>query len=386
MHNFSCMISPETFIQDFRDLRRKSPQCGSWARASENCDYGDIMVVSKDSYMCFNSGNCQNAYYCEDSRQMTDCCDCTFCEGCELCYECVDCDNCYDCNYSQDCSNCRSTDFSYGCKRCKNCFGSVDLRDKEYCMFNEQLTKEEYEKRLNDFDYASASIRDAAFAKVEALKLEMPRMYTHQLDNENCTGDYVYHSKNCHICFDTRHTEDSGYIIQANLDMGTKDSWDCGPIPTGMDLCYDVGYAHYLFNCHHLYFCGNLKECNWCTDCFESANLFGCVFLKNFDKGYHILNEEVSEEDFKRLVPRIEEVLKNNGIYDIWDLINKEVPAQPVIEARDMKRICLLCESDFVLVNDEVKFLDEHKQVWPMYCPPCRASHRINLQIGRAHV
>ncbi|MEK7127086.1 MAG: hypothetical protein AAB848_03170, partial [Patescibacteria group bacterium] len=116
------------FIQKFRKLFLASPQCGSWTRASENCDYGDISTVSKDCYMCFNSGNCQNAYWCEDSRALTDCTDCAFCENCEMCYECVDCDTLYGSNFCQDCTNCEDVHFSYDLKRCKNCLGCAGLR------------------------------------------------------------------------------------------------------------------------------------------------------------------------------------------------------------------------------------------------------------------
>lgn len=229
------MINPQTFITDFRTLFLNSPQCGSWTRACENCDYGDIITVSKDCYMCFNSGNCRNAYYCEDSRTLTDCTDCAFSENCVLSYECTDCNDCYNCDYCQDCNNCRDIHHSYDLRRCKNCAGCVGLRDKEYFIYNEQYSKKEYEKILATFTIDQK--------KFEELKQKTPRMFVHQFDTQNCTGDYISHSKNCHMCFDTRHTEDSGYITQANLDMGTRDSWDCGPIPTGMDLCYDVAYS-----------------------------------------------------------------------------------------------------------------------------------------------
>ena len=372
------MINPKTFIEDFRVLRKASPQCAAWTRASENCDYGDIITVSKDCYMCFNSGNCQDAYYCEDSRALKDCSDCSFCESCELCYECVDCDACYNCNYCQDCSNCSDLNFCFGLKRCKNCFGCVDLRDKEYCIFNQQYTKEDYVKTLAEFDMSNDVMKEAAWAKVEKLKLETPRMFTHQLDVQKCTGDYVYHSKNCHMCFDTRHTEDSGYITQANLDMGTRDSWDCGPIPTGMDLCYDVSYVHFSFDCKHLYWCGNLKNCNWCTCCMESSNLFGCSFLKNKEDGYYILNQKVDKQVFDELVPQIEKELESQGIFDLYDLFYKPLnEPKAVVDNVNRSRECFLCKSSFELCDEEIEFYKEHDINWPVYCFNCRADRRF---------
>ncbi|MBT7736650.1 hypothetical protein HN709_03095, partial [Candidatus Peregrinibacteria bacterium] len=273
------MESVSNFITEFRKLYLKSPQCGSWTRASENCDYGDITTVSKDCYMCFNSGNCRDSHFCEDSRALKDCIDMAYCEECELCYECTDCDGCYSCDFCQDCANCNDIHFCYDLRRCKNCIGCVGLRDKEFCIFNEQLNEEEYRKKEKKLDLDNKNGIEFIEEKVRELSKTIPRMYVHQRDTTKCTGDYIYHSKNCHMCFDTRHTEDSLYITQANLDMGTRDSCDCGPIPTGMDLCYDVSYAHYLFNSKHLYWCGNLKDSQWCINCLEGENLFGCNFL-----------------------------------------------------------------------------------------------------------
>jgi hypothetical protein len=377
-------INPETFIQDFRELFMKSPQCGSWTRASENCDYGDITTVSKDCYMCFNSGNCQDAYYCEDSRALTDCVDLAFCEGCELCYECVDCDSCYGSNFCQDCHNSNDIYFSYDLRRCKDCIGCVGLRDKQYFIFNKSYSREDYERIFNDFDFDNDEVIAKIEGELEKLKKKVPRMYAHQLDTTKCTGDYVYHSKNCHMCFDTRHTEDSGYITQANLDMGTKDSWDCGPIPTGMDLCYDIAYAHYLFNCKHLYFCGNLKESQWAVNCMESENLFGCHYMKDKQNGFYILNQKVEEDFYNEMTAKINKMLTEKGIYTIYDLLHKDLSKGKVeISDDQFQRECVLCEGEFELIPTEVEFYKEKDIIFPVYCPSCRADQRINLRNER---
>ena len=377
-------ISSQTFIQDFRDLFLKSPQCGSWSRASENCDYGDIITVSKDCYMCFNSGNCRNAYYCEDSRALTDCTDCAFCENCELVYECTDCDDCYDCNFFQDCHNCNGVQFSYDLRRCKNCIGCAGLRDKEYCIFNKQYDKDRYEEYLSQINLTDEKVLTKINDELEKLKRETPRMFAHQFDTTNCTGDYIYHSKNCHMCFDTRHTEDSGYITQANLDMGTKDSWDCGPIPTGMDLCYDVSYSHYLFDCQHLYWCGNLKNSQYCANCMESENLFGCQYLQHKREGFYILNQKVDEKYFHGKVAEIKKVLDEKGIYTLHDLIYKNLNNQELkISDSQLSRDCQICKEKFKIIPKEIEFYKKHEIRLPIYCPFCRAAQRFDLRNER---
>ncbi len=378
------MKDSSNFIEEFRKLFLASPQCGSWTRASDNCDYGDITTVSKDCYMCFNSGNCRDAYYCEDSRALTDSGDLAFCESCELCYECVDCDTCYNSNYCQDCTNCESVNFSYDLRRCKNCFGCCTLRDKQYCIFNQQYSKEEYEEKMKMFDYTNHAGIKFIEQKVKEFQKENPRMNVHQHDTEKCTGDYIYHSKNCHECFDTRHTEDSGYIYQANLDMGTRDSWDCGPIPTGMDLCYDIAYSHFLFECQHLYWCGNLKNSKWCTNCMESENLFGCHYLKNKQKKFYILNKEVDEEYYKKRTAEIKSELKEMGIYTLYDLINRQLPVEKFNITDDVKnRNCTLCDEHFNLCEAEIAFYKKYDIAFPIYCPNCRSEQRYKLRNER---
>jgi hypothetical protein len=32
---------------------------------------------------------------------------------------------------------------------CKNCFGCISLKNKEYCIFNKQYTKQEYEELVS---------------------------------------------------------------------------------------------------------------------------------------------------------------------------------------------------------------------------------------------
>lgn len=378
------MINPLNFIQDFRDLYTKSPQCGSWTRGSENCEYGDILTMSKDCYMCFNTGNSRNAYYCEDGRVLNDSVDCTFCENCELCYECTDCNNCYNANFCQDCNNGNDINFCYDVRRCKNCVGCVGLRDKQYCIFNEQYTKEKYEEALKNLNLSDEKTLEVIAKKTEDLKRKIPRMFTHQLDTQNCTGDYIYHSKNCFQCFDTRHTEDSGYIVQANLDKGTNDSYDCGPVPTALDLCYDAAYVDYLFNCQHIYWGSQLKDCEYCVNCIEGDHLFGCNYMHHKTGKFYILNEEVDEDFYKKTTEEIRKILLENGIYTIHDLIYKDLKqAKKHVDNKEPKRKCLICENDFELNPQEIKFYEEKKIVYPPYCFPCRMKQRSVLRNER---
>ena len=46
------------------------------------------------------------------------------------------------------CRRCRDIYYSYECSSCQDCFGCVGLKNKQYCIFNTQYTKETYEQEV----------------------------------------------------------------------------------------------------------------------------------------------------------------------------------------------------------------------------------------------
>jgi hypothetical protein len=57
-------------------------------------------------------------------------------------------------------SNCQELEYCIGTRRSKNCFGCVEIKDKQYCIFNKQYTKDEYfslvekiKKHMNDMPF-----------------------------------------------------------------------------------------------------------------------------------------------------------------------------------------------------------------------------------------
>ena len=128
-----------------------------------NCT-GDILSHSKNLKECFVLKNAENVKYsdfCGDSHSITrDCYDISLTGISSECYECAVGD------HSQlnlfGVFSVKSQDIKYcqHCHNCKYCFGCVGLRNANYCIFNKQYTKEEYEKivpkiikQMNDMPY-----------------------------------------------------------------------------------------------------------------------------------------------------------------------------------------------------------------------------------------
>lgn len=305
------------FIKEFQRLYKTSPQISHWTRQSENCDYGDIIVVSRNSYLCFWSSNLENCFYCYESRKNRFCADCTFCEECELCYESIDCTRCYGSNYLQDCKQCTDCSFCYYCIGCTDCFGCAGLLRKSYCIFNRQYTKDEY---FEEVERLQALPIEKNFKRFEDTELQTPRVFMHQVDNENCFGDYLLHSKNCYWCFDSYLCEDSMYIFNANLERGTKDCLDCGPIANTFERCYDIAFCGFIFDCAHCYWCDYLHDCQWCINTWDSNHCFGCVYTKN--KEYLFLDKPISKKEYAETTQRINKELAELGVKDLYGLVN----------------------------------------------------------------
>jgi len=306
-----------SFIEDFQKLYWSTPQDQNWTRQSENCDYGDIIVVSKNCFLCFNSANLENCLYCHSSKKSYDCNGMMFCTQCNMCYECIDSIRLNNCDYCQNSEGLSDCDYCIDCKSLNNCFGCVGLYHKKYHIFNKEYEKEDYFKKLKEI---KAWPEEKIEAEIEKLNLEWPHVYMHQNHTVNSFGDYVFQCKNCYFAFDAIECEDSFYVTDIVLERGTKDSCDCGPICNTAENCYGCCFCGYINNCNHIYWCDYLADCEWCTNVWDSKHCFGCVYTKN--KEYHILNKPYSKEEYEKKVKEYKKELTEKGILDLYGLIN----------------------------------------------------------------
>ena len=147
----------------YKDIKIKSIHKYAEMQNNVNCT-GDMITNSKDSKNCFfgtEVENCRNCLFIENSK---DCMD--VCYGCcneDLMYEVSSCGvNCSNVSFSKDTwPEVRDSQYLYSCRdNVNNCFGCVSLRNKKYCIFNKQYSKDEYlslvekiKESMNDIPY-----------------------------------------------------------------------------------------------------------------------------------------------------------------------------------------------------------------------------------------
>ena len=292
------------FFEQFRKLMKEVP-CNNLSVATNNInsDYVNWETDDKNCYLCFAGNFNENVAYSTRELSCKDSFDLLFVDKLERCYENVICQNSYNLFYSQHCDNCIDSWFLYDCRNCQNIFGCTGLRNKQYHIFNKPYSKNEYYKKLNEFNLGSYEAILKIKKEFDRFKLSYPRKFANLNNTYEVTGDNVIHTKNSKFIFDgMKEIENSKFVFWGLY--GLKDSYDVLGAGATAELIYDsiasgMSGSRILFSvvalgCHSVFYSIN---------CHHSSHLFGCIGLRN--KQYCILNKQYTKEEYERLVPKI---------------------------------------------------------------------------------
>lgn len=300
----------EEFIQQVLYLQKNVPRPATFNDNCTNSEYTNYVGNCKNCYLSFGDANEEDCYYtrwCFDNRN---CVDIDNTEQSELSYECIDSTHCYNCNFCQDCEDLVDCDLCYNCIGCNRCFCCVNLRRKEYCFYNEQLTKDAFLQKVKNIKKEN-SILEQEHMKFLEYQKQFPRVYMHQRQTEHSTGDYLFRSKNCLSCFDTWDCEDCMYLL-STYDL--KDCLDTNFIAgKGSELNYELLSGWFTSNTNFSYACWHSYNLEYCELCFHSHDLFGCIGLNH--KEYCILNKQYTKEYYFNEVKNIKVSLRKNNVH-----------------------------------------------------------------------
>jgi len=290
------------FLEQLKELSLTLPWPSRSVRGLINSDYCNNASYLKNCYLCFNGNNEENCQYCVGSNYTKDSVDCYFSIA-EVCYEAFECKNIFQCFYCSETKDSRNLIFCDECVNCSDCFGCCNLRSKQYCIWNQQYTKEEYFKELEKINLGSFEEVKKIKEKFNQFKIKLPRKHMHGNHNKNATGEYVYRSKNTFNCFEVGGCEDVRYSQQ--LADTTKDSYDFTNWSQNSELVYEAISCG--DSCQNIKFCFDcwpaMQDSEYCLSCHSCSNCFGCVGLRS--KKYCILNKQYSKEDYEGIVGKI---------------------------------------------------------------------------------
>jgi len=287
-----------------------------------NSDYTAYCGNLKNCYLITIADFCENAMYSHILAHVKDSSDCTMTGESELCYGDINVGGSYSTHFSEDSNNCYDCYFVKDCIGCNNCFGCINLRNKKYYIFNEPYSKDDYEKRIKEFELNTYAGLKKSEKEARMFWLTQPHKYMHERMNNRVTGDYVYNSKNVRDGYQMRGAEDCRYVSFLTLPP-TKDSYDytewgnnasqiyectaVGEFVDNIKFCVDV-WSH----------CRNVEyslTCGVCSDCF------GCSKLRN--KQYCILNKQYTKEEYEKLKAQIIRDMDTNPYRDVQGRIYK---------------------------------------------------------------
>jgi len=133
----------ETARKLFNEFVLTIPHLYSWVKNCQNCT-GNNLKNSKNALFCFDSMDLEDCRYsswifgCKDSY------DCYGMGESQVVYDCVGVEEVQQVAFSFGTSNSSECYYTDLCFNCNHLFGCVGLRNKEYCVFNKQYSKDEY--------------------------------------------------------------------------------------------------------------------------------------------------------------------------------------------------------------------------------------------------
>ncbi|NOS68219.1 MAG: hypothetical protein HOO67_07745 [Candidatus Peribacteraceae bacterium] len=296
------------FFEQFHELVSAVPRLALTNIRPENSDFCNMCEGNKNSYMVFGGDFNEDVLYGELCMRNRNAVDCDFSNDNEQCYETGSSFNCYGCRFTFDSKNCTGCAFISDCIGCHDCILCTNLAQKSFCIQNEQLTKEEYEKCKKDLLNGTWSRQENNWREFLTLLGKRIVKYAHILNAENCTGDYIHNSKNCRHCFDVWDCEE---VTDTVLAVKGKNIVNSGFVGHQMELCYNIqtGIATYdSACCFSVFDSQNVDYCDWILN---SQHCFGCASLNK--KRHCILNTQYSETDYRDLRGKIIEHMKRTG-------------------------------------------------------------------------
>lgn len=295
------------FFEQFAELQKDVPRIQLISIGCENSPYTTGTGYCKNCHLINSSEYCEECYYGKLLQNCKDSVDCTYLYNSELCYECFSVYKSYNCAFLSFSSNCSDCFFSENLTGCRNCFLCTNLSNKEFYFMNKPLDKAEYQKRIAEF-MGSHRYFEQAKKLLQRLRQEHIHKYSHIVNSENCTGDFVQDSRNCQHCFDVNESEDCRNVW---LGVQGKDVLDCSNVYVKPQLFYEVlgsieGYHNafctYVFHSSDILYSDQIYHCK---------NLFGCAGLRR--KEYCVFNKQYKKEEYETVVPKIIEQMKKTG-------------------------------------------------------------------------
>jgi len=136
----------EKFLETAREFFISLPNRATHTINCDNC-MGDHLKGCEDSFYCFDAINLEKCSYLTFIPMgALNCYDSQYSPQGELIYECMSGTDTYGGRFILHCWHCHSIFYSEDCHSSQDLFGCIGLKQKQYCIFNKQYSKQQYEE------------------------------------------------------------------------------------------------------------------------------------------------------------------------------------------------------------------------------------------------
>lgn len=292
------------FFAQFDDFLKTVPLLSIYNIDSTNSDYTNFAGYNKNCYLTFGCFQSENCFYGKWIARCRDCIDTFFINDTEKCYGVINCQRCYDVKYSKNCSDCRESWFLRNCNNCDHCFGCDNLVGKSYHVFNQPVSKAEYERKIAAIrkEYSAVDIYEKLLSRSI-----IEKNFTNS-NCENCIGDCLNNCSDCFMIYDSTNSVDCRYndgikygkksfdTIGNNID--SEYLLECLGVWKSSNTAFSIWWEHTAFTLYTLY----SQNVN---------NVFWCIGLKRWE--YSIMNTSYSKQEYEKLCGLIIDHMKATG-------------------------------------------------------------------------
>ncbi len=289
------------FFVQLKELFDKVPHTALFHRNVTGSEYSNWCAESKNVYLSVSVTNhSENVFYSKSIDGSFNIFDSYNMKKSEDCYESIDCENNYNSHHCVLSRNCIDSFFLIDCVNCNDCFMSYNLRNKKYYIRNVKYSKEDYLKKISEFNLGNRSSLKTFQEEFEDLKERAIYRFANIINCVNSTGNNLSNTENCRFCFDIYDSEDSKYIYRAYrlkdcMDMDYGESELMYEYTSGARADYNVKFTfNAIDGVHHA---------DYTDSCMSSTNLFGCASVRG--KENVILNKVYKKSDFEKLREKI---------------------------------------------------------------------------------
>lgn len=295
------------FFEQFDDLLHEAPLLGLSleGETTTTSPYANHAGDLSQCYLLFNSAYDENSAYGYYLIRSKDCYDVSMSASCERLSDSFHVFKSYGGKHLYYTLNSSHSAFLWQCNNCQDCFLSANLRGKQHYILNKPYTKEEYDRKMKEYDLGSYRIYEVLKKEAHEHWLKFPVKTTWHEFSQNVTGIFVFQSRNTLDCFEVVGAENCRYCHF--LDTGPlRECYDITSFGDGLEQCYEGVVIGYQSN--RMFFSdeSGISGHNVCysKSCISNvSNLFGCVSVRN--KSHCILNKQYSREAYEELVPKI---------------------------------------------------------------------------------